>query len=132
MNTKHTHKIITYIISLVWLLNGLFCKVLNFVPRHQEIVSRILGERYSRELITLIGVSEILMVIWILSRFKSKINAVFQIVIVITMNIIEFFFAKDLLLWGKLNIVFALLFVSLVYYNEFVINKNIKKNVVIS
>ncbi len=131
MKLKNIQTITRYFISLVWLVNGLFCKVLNIVPRHQEIVSRILGAPYARELTILIGFSEILMVVWILSRFKSKLNAVFQIIIVITMNIIEFIFAKDLLLWGKLNIVFALFFVLIVYYNEFVINQK-KVDVVIS
>jgi len=117
------HKIITYFISLVWLINGLFCKVLNLVPRHQQIVARILGETYARELTLLIGFHEILIVVWILSRFKSKSNAIFQILIIIIMNFIEFFIAKDLLLWGAYNSIFALLFVSLIYYNEFIISK---------
>jgi hypothetical protein len=39
--------ILTIAISLVWLINGLFCKVLNMVPRHQEIVARIIGVDYS-------------------------------------------------------------------------------------
>ena len=132
MHKGNSHKIITYLISLVWLINGLFCKVLNLVPRHQQIVSRILGESYARELTLLIGFSEIVMAIWILSRLKSKINASVQIFIVITMNIIEFVLAKDLLLWGGLNSVFALFFVSIVYYNEFVINRKNKKDVIIS
>jgi hypothetical protein len=35
------------LIAAAWLVNGLFCKVLNFVPRHEEIVRRILGDEYS-------------------------------------------------------------------------------------
>lgn len=124
--------IITYLISAVWLVNGLFCKVLNIVPRHQEIVARILGDRYASELTILIGVSEIIMAIWILSKFKFKLNAVTQIGIVLTMNIIEFCFASDLLLWGKFNFVFAILFISLVYYNAFFIHKTKEEEHVIS
>ena len=119
-------EIIKYIIAIVWLINGLFCKILNLVPRHQEIVSRILGDRYSREMTFTIGVLEILMVIWILSKFKSKINAITQILIVLVMNVIEFIQVPDLLLWGKLNIVFALLFSVIIYLNEFKLN--IKKS----
>lgn len=37
----------TTIISLVWFVNGFFCKILNLVPSHQEIVARILREQYS-------------------------------------------------------------------------------------
>lgn len=112
--------ILIYFISLVWFVNGFFCKVLNLVPRHQEIVASILNEQYSREITFIIGVLEILMTIWILSKFKSKLNSVVQIVIIIIMNIIEFITVKDLLLFGNLNIVFAFLFVLIIYYQEFI------------
>ena len=117
------HKALTYFIAAVWLVNGLFCKVLNLVSRHEQIVARILGNDYSRPLTIVIGLSEIVMAIWILSKFNSKLNAIVQMTVVATMNIIEFIIAPDFLLWGKLNIIFAFLFVGLVYYNEFVLNK---------
>jgi len=41
------------------------------------------------------------------------------------MNTLEFILVPDLLLWGRLNSLFALLFISLVYYNEFVLNKKL-------
>lgn len=107
------------LIALVWLVNGLYCKVLGYVPRHEQIVARILGSEYSSLLILLIGISEIVMAAWIISGYKSKLNAALQIFIVLLMNLIEFTFASDLLLWGKMNIVFALIFVLIVYYNEF-------------
>lgn len=112
-------RILNVLIALVWLVNGLYCKVLGYVPRHEEIVARILGAEYSSILIILIGISEIVMAAWIISGYKSRLNAALQIFIVLLMNLIEFIFASDLLLWGKMNIVFALLFVLIVYYNEF-------------
>lgn len=117
------HKILNYLIAAVWLLNGLFCKVLNLVPRHEEIVRRILGEEHSAFLTKAIGAAEICMAIWILSRIMPRLNALTQMFIVGLMNVIEFFLASDLLLWGKANIVFAAFFIMLVYYNEFVLNK---------
>ena len=117
------HKIVTFGISLVWIVNGLFCKLLNLVPRHGQIVARILSEKYSYLLTPLIGVLEIGMAIWILLGYKSKLNAVVQILIVAAMNLIEFTFAVDLLLWGKLNLFFAFLFILVVYINEFHLNK---------
>lgn len=115
------NRMLIYIISLVWFINGFFCKILNLVPRHQEIVARILSEDYSREITLIIGILEVFMTIWILSGFKSKLNSIVQISIIILMNLIELFLAKDLLMWGKLNIIFAILFVVIIYYNEFVI-----------
>jgi hypothetical protein len=122
MNRRKTNKIFNILIATVWFVNGLICKVLNLVPRHQEIVGRILGAEYSRQITILIGLSEIVMTIWILSRIKQRFNAIAQIVIVAIMNIMEFLLVPDLLLWGKLNSVFAFLFILFIYYNEFVIN----------
>lgn len=125
MKNKNLNKALTLLISVVWLANGLFCKVLNLVPRHEQIVARILGEDYSRPLTILIGLSEVLMAVWVLSKFKSKLNTIMQILVVLTMNTLEFILVPDLLLWGRLNSLFALLFISLVYYNEFVLNKKL-------
>ena len=125
MKIKNLHKALTLLISVVWFANGLFCKVLNLVPRHEQIVARVLGEDYSRPLTILIGLSEIIMAVWVLSKFKSKLNAITQILVVATMNTLEFILIPDLLLWGRLNSLFALFFISLVYYNEFVLNKKL-------
>ncbi len=113
----------TYCIATVWIANGLFCKVLNLVPRHEQIVARILGDDYSRPLTIIIGISEIIMAVWILSGYKTKLNAIAQISVVATMNTLEFILVPDLLLWGKLNSLFAFIFILVVYYNEFYLNK---------
>lgn len=113
----------TTLICLVWFVNGFFCKVLNLVPRHQQIVGRILGEQYAVGLTRAIGVSEMLMVVWIASRVKGRFCAVFQMVIVGTMNIIEFILAPDLLLFGRMNIVFAAAFIVFIYSVEFLLGK---------
>lgn len=121
-------ELLTLVISLVWLANGLFCKVLNLVPRHQQIVETILGVDAStaRVLTLLIGLSEVIMAIWILTQWKSKLNAFLQMSIVAAMNILEFVLAPDLLLWGRLNALFAFLFILLVYYHGFVLGKQRK------
>ena len=119
MKNKQLSIILTYVIAFVWIANGLFCKVLNLVPRHQEIVARILGDDYARPLTFLIGISEVIMAIWILSRYKSKWNAWTQIGVVGLMNTLEFILVPDLLLWGKLNSVFAFMFILVVYFQEF-------------
>ena len=125
MEFRISHKSITYCIASVWIVNGLFCKVLNLVPRHQEIVQRItnLNQSNANLLTFIIGVSEIVIAIWIISGYKSNLNAIFQIIIVAIINIIEFMVVPDLLLWGKLNSIFAFLFILIVYYNEFIFNK---------
>ena len=123
MANNRIHTILTYCIAMVWMANGLFCKVLNLVPRHEQIVASILGETYARPLTLTIGLAEIGMAIWVLSRIKPRLNAVLQMAVVAIMNTLEFFMVPDLLLWGKLNAFFAFLFVLLIYYHEFHWNK---------
>jgi uncharacterized membrane protein YphA (DoxX/SURF4 family) len=119
MTKTRIHKILTFCIATVWIANGLFCKVLNLVPRHEQIVARILGDDFSRTLTILIGLSEIIMAIWILIGYKTKLNSILQILVVATMNTIEFILAPELLLWGKINSLFAFIFILIVYFNEF-------------
>lgn len=110
---------LNYLIAAVWIANGLFCKVLNLVPRHQLIVARITRNAHAGVLTRAIGFAEIAMAVWILSGIKPRLNAIAQAVIIATMNSLEFVLAPDLLLWGRLNALFALLFILLILYNAF-------------
>ncbi len=125
---KTVYQLINYFIAAVWLINGLYCKLLSLVPRHEEIVARILGEEHSRILTAVIGISEIIMSVWIISEIKRKLNVILQMIVITVMNIIEFILAPDLLLWGHYNYLFAFLFIVLIYTNEFLIQK---KNMII-
>ncbi len=118
------HKALTLFIASVWLINGLYCKLLNGVFRHEKIVARILGESYASLLTKTIGFSECLLFLWIISRIKPRFCAIFQIIMTGLMNGIEFFLAPDLLLFGHLNSLFALMFISIIYSNEFLLVKN--------
>jgi hypothetical protein len=115
------HVVLSLLIAAVWLVNGLYAKLLNAVPRHQMIVASILGEDYSYWLTKAIGVAELVMVAWILSRILPRLCAVTQILIVMTMNILEVVLAKDLLLFGGFNVVWAAMFCGAVWLNEFII-----------
>ena len=117
------HRIITFLIAFVWLANGLYCKVLNAVPRHQQIVAEILGTKHAPLFIQLIGAAEIVMAVWIIIGFKSRLCAVVQIAVVASMNLLEFLLVPQLLLFGKWNALFALLFILIVYIQTFVLPK---------
>ena len=121
--TKYT--LVNLFIALVWLINGLLCKVLNLVPRHQLIVARILGQEHAATMTTLIGVSVTAIGIWVLCGIAKRLNVITQISIVAAMNMLEFILVPDLLLWGRVNAFFALLFISLIFYNEFYIREKI-------
>jgi hypothetical protein len=120
---------LTYFIAMVWIVNGLLCKVLNLVPRHQEIVSKILATENARFCTLVIGLAEVGMGLWILSGILTRLNAVTQIAVIATMNALEFILVPDLLLWGKLNALFAGLFIVLIFYNEFVLGNKIVQEV---
>jgi hypothetical protein len=119
------HQILTCFVASVWFINGFFCKVLNLVPRHQEIVGRILGYHHAKSLTLLIGISEIAMAVWVLSGAYPKLNVLVQILIVACMNALEFVLVPELLLWGKANAFFAMLFMLLIFYNEFHLNRKL-------
>ena len=120
------NRLLILFFSLIWLVNGLFCKILNLVPRHQQIVAEILGETYAKTLTIAIGVGEMLIAIWIISRKFAQLSAITQILLIVTMNILEFILAPHLLLWGRLNIVFALCLAALVYYQGFVLEPRLE------
>lgn len=84
-----------------------------------------MGAEYSRVLTIAIGFAEILMAIWILSHIKSRLNAMVQILIILTMNIMEFIIVPDLLLWGRANAIFAFILILVIYFNEFHLNKKL-------
>ena len=113
------NKLLTYLIAAVWIANGLFCKVLNLVPRHRQIVARIIGTEHATVLTKAIGCAEIAMALWILSGFRSRLNAITQVLVIATMNTLEFILAPDLLLWGRFNALYAFLFILLILFNEF-------------
>jgi len=111
--------LVALFISLVWLINGFYCKILNAVPRHTEIVGRIVEVDSPRFLTILIGLGECLMAIWVFSRMFVRQAAIVQILLIATMNIIEAIMVPDLLLWGYWNGFFAFLFILLITADAF-------------
>ena len=112
------HGILRWLIALVWLVNGLWCKMLGMVPRHEAIAAKILGLEDAGGLIRLIGFSEILMAVWVLSRIQPRLNGWTQIIIVAVMNVLEFSLAPELLLFGRGNAPVALGFIAVVYWHS--------------
>lgn len=105
--------------AAVWLVNGVWCKLIDCVPRHREIVARILGEDHSLALTRMIGAGEVVMAVWVLSGIRWKWSCTAQIAAVLLMNLIEFFVVPDLLLFGRFNSIVALTYVSIVAWAGF-------------
>lgn len=124
LNAMTINKLLNYCIAAVWLANGLFCKVLNLVPRHLQIVARILGEQYAAVLTKAIGFAEIAMALWIVTGILPRLNAITQIAVIAVMNVLEFILVPDLLLWGRLNLLFAFVFIFIIWFNEYRLKLN--------
>lgn len=118
MSSKTIYYLFVFLVGLVWLVNGLFCKVLGWVPRHEQIVGQILGEEYAGQITVLIGLGEVVLALWVWSGWYSRCNAVLQITLVATMNVLEFFLSPELLLWGRFNSLYATLFIAMVAFSE--------------
>jgi hypothetical protein len=116
-----TKTLLTFGIALIWLVNGLFCKLLNFVPRHQKIVAKIIGNDFSFAATKIIGALEILMFVWILSGIRSRWCALVQVGIIAAMNIIEFYIVPDILFFGRINAILAAFLICIIIANEFIL-----------
>ena len=84
-------------LASVWIFHGLYSKVLDRIPRHRLIVARVLGERFSAAA-KLIGGLEIAMGLWILSGIQPIVCASAQTVSLVSMNVLEIWLARDLLI----------------------------------
>lgn len=95
-------RLAAFALAAVWFANGFGAKVLGLVPRHQLIVARFFGSERSSGLTRAIGCAEILMACWILSGRRRRLCAGTQAAVIITMNSLELWRARDLLLFPVL------------------------------
>ena len=124
---KVVHHGIIYIISIIWIANGLLGKVLGLMSKHQQIVASIFGQANSQTYTLLIGVIEIALGVWMISRFKPRLNAITQLMIGAVMITIESFTVPtELLIGGRWNALIAALFLLLICWNEFVLGKKVR------
>lgn len=89
---------VRYGTAAVWLFHGLFSKVLGGIPRHEQIVARVLGDGLAKPATLFVGVVEIVLGLWIVSRRGPRACAAAQTVLLVSMNVLELTFARDLLL----------------------------------
>jgi hypothetical protein len=116
MTETRWQQIFHYLVAAVWLINGVWCKVLNQVPRHESIVKKLIAPVYYREFTIAIGISETLLALWLLSGLYRRFNYMLQIVLIVSMNMIEYIFAKELLLFGHYNLMIAIAFTICLYW----------------
>ncbi len=103
-------------IAAGWIFMGLYSKVLDMMPRHRLIVARIIGDESARTVIVIIGVIEIAIALWVLSKLKPVLCAIVQTAALVTMNVFELLYAPDLLLLGPANVVVTALCLSAIWF----------------
>jgi uncharacterized membrane protein YphA (DoxX/SURF4 family) len=115
VTTDITDKSVRPFVAAVWLVHGLYNKLLGGSPRHLAIVQTVPGLAGASgvRVLTAVGLVEVALAVWILSGRAPRRCAAAQTVLLISMNIVELTFARHLLLTPvgllPLNLVFLTL-----------------------
>lgn len=86
-------------IGLVWLHQGLWCKLLGRAPHHQKIVGSVpfLSESQARRTLFLLGSLECVVAAWVLSGFRAREAALMQTLLLGSMNAAGIVWARTLI-----------------------------------
>lgn len=86
--TKPEPKLIRASIALVWLYEGLWCKVLGGVHRQAEVIAAtpFLGPASARAALITLGLAECGIAAWVLSGRRMRQAALVQTVLLVAMN----------------------------------------------
>jgi hypothetical protein len=96
---SHTFQMLSGItVGSVWLFHGLYSKILNGIPRHRQIIARILGNRIAGVATVAIGLFEILLGVWAFSGSWRIECALVQTLAIVAMNTLEIRLARELLI----------------------------------
>lgn len=84
-------------VALVWLYEGLWCKVLGRMPHQQAIVESVpaLGGSFARLFLNSLGYLECAFAIWVLSGLWPWWAALAQTIILVAMNTVGLSFARQ-------------------------------------
>ena len=96
--TQRTIRLAGAAIGGVWVFHGLYSKLLNGIPRHREIVARVVGEEFATPVTKLVGIGEVFLGLWTWSSRARKACATTQTAALASMNTLEIARAKDVLI----------------------------------
>jgi hypothetical protein len=104
-------------LAAVWLVHGLYNKLLGGSPRHLAIVQSVPGLQGAagRRMLVAVGVTEVAIALWMLSRRAPKACAAVQTAMLLSMNVVELTYARPLLLWPAGLLPLNLCFLALVW-----------------
>ena len=104
------------VIGTVWVFHGLYSKILDGIPRHRLIVSRILGKKIGDIATKVIGLLEVLLGLWVFTGWQRIACAIIQTLAIIAMNTLEILLAADLLISAIGMVVLNLGFLVLIWH----------------
>jgi hypothetical protein len=107
---------LTVATAAVWLLFGMWFKVLGMVPRHRSIVAAVVGEAAAGPVTLFIGAAETAIALWILSGIRPRACAALQSIAIATMNALELSLARELLLAPILMVGANTVFLIIIWY----------------
>ena len=88
-------------VAAVWLVHGLYNKLLDGSPRHLAIVQSVPGLSGATgvRVLDAVGIFEVGVACWIVSGRRLRLCTAVQIAALFSMNVLELSFARHLLLW---------------------------------
>ena len=104
-------------LAAVWLVHGVYNKLLGGSPRHLAIVQSMPGLDGSagERMLVAVGLVEVAIALWMLSRRAPRACAAVQTVLLLSMNGLELTYARPLLLWPAGLVPTNLLFLGVVW-----------------
>jgi hypothetical protein len=81
-------KLVRVSIALVWLYQGLWCKVLGAVPHHLAVISAVpfIGPGAGRLALLFLGLAECGLAVWVLTGWQRRNAAIVQTILLVAMN----------------------------------------------
>ena len=114
--SDRARRVLGMAIASVWVFHGLYSKILLGVPRHRQIVGRVLGEGIAGPATLTVGFLEVLLGIWILTGRKRTVCALVQTGAIFGMNTLEILLAKDLLISATGMVALNMIFLAVVWF----------------
>jgi DoxX-like family len=86
-------------VAAVWLYEGIWCKLLGGEPNQARVINAVpaLGPRFGGPFLKILGVAEVLLALWVLSRLAPVVCALAQTVLLVALNFGGLVFARKLI-----------------------------------
>lgn len=86
-------------VALVWIYEGLYCKLFRGDPRQFEIVRQVpkYGERFGTPFLITLGIVELLIGIWVLTYQQQVLCAILQTALLCILNLNGILWSKNLI-----------------------------------